>query len=167
MLSDIILRIARPEDLDAVDRLLARSYPALLKSDYKPSVMVTALPLIARAQPALLASGSYLLAERSGVVVGAGGWTLSAPGGRPGTRGTGHIRHVATDPDHVRQGIGRALVTQLLWTAKASGLAQMQCQSTLTAVPFYQSLGFVTQAEILVPLRPGIDFPAVLMLAQL
>ena len=50
-------------DLARVDALLSRSYPRLLKRDYPPSVLVTALPLISRAQPALLDSGSYYVAE--------------------------------------------------------------------------------------------------------
>ena len=49
----IRVRPAERSDMAAVDALLARSYPRLLKPDYPPSVLVTALPLISRAQPAL------------------------------------------------------------------------------------------------------------------
>ena len=52
----------RPADLAAVDALLARSYPRLLAADYPPSVLVTALPLISRARPELLAVGTYWVA---------------------------------------------------------------------------------------------------------
>ncbi|MDU8910268.1 GNAT family N-acetyltransferase [Aestuariicoccus sp. MJ-SS9] len=130
-------------------------------------MLVTAVPLIARAQPALLASGQFLVAAQEGVIVGAGGWSMQAPGGRPGARGVGHIRHVATDPDYLRRGVGRMLLQQVLFQARASGMMQMQCQSTLTAVPFYQAMGFVQQAEIEIALRPGIPFRAVFMVAQL
>ena len=53
----LTLRHATPSDLAAVDALLARSYPRLLAADYPPSVLVTAVPIIARARPELLASG--------------------------------------------------------------------------------------------------------------
>lgn len=165
--TDLTIRTATSEDLEAVDTLLRRSYPVLLKPDYPPSVLVTTLPLISRAQPALLASGSYFLAERRGVVVGAGGWTPQAPGGRPGMRGVGHIRHVVTDHRQTRQGIGRRLMTHVIWHAKASGMQVLHCQSTLTAVPFYASLGFVAQGRIEVELPKGIGFPAEFMVAQI
>lgn len=60
------LRLARPGDLSAVDALFAHSYARLIRADYPPSVLVTAVPRLARAQPALLASGRYWLAETEG-----------------------------------------------------------------------------------------------------
>ena len=72
MNEDILVRVATPSDLAAVDDLLSRSYPALLKRDYPPSILVTVLPLISKANPALLRSGSYYVAELDGIVVGAG-----------------------------------------------------------------------------------------------
>ena len=65
----------------AVERLLLRSYPRLLAADYPPSVMVTAVPLLARAQPGLLASGRYFVAEgANGRVLAAGGWSSGRAG---------------------------------------------------------------------------------------
>jgi len=93
MTPTISLRKASLDDLSAVDRLLARSYPRLLVADYPPSVMVLAVPIIARARPGLLASGRYLVAvDAAGVVVAAGGWSAGRQGG------DGQVRHVATDP---------------------------------------------------------------------
>lgn len=161
------VRIASPADLSAVDTLLARSYPALLKADYPPSTLVTALPLISRAQPSLLSSGSYFVAEIDDEVVGAGGWTFAAPGGKPGARGVGHIRHVVTAPDQIRNGIGRALMSNVMLHAKGSGVMQLECLSTRTAVPFYAALGFVELGPVDIALRPGISFPAIAMRAQI
>ena len=58
MLDTLVLRPATPDDFADVDALLARSYPALLKHDYRPSVLVTAVPVLARANPALVGSGT-------------------------------------------------------------------------------------------------------------
>lgn len=169
MATTITLRRARPGDLAAVDRLLARSYPRLLAADYPPSVMVLAVPIIARARPELLASGRYFLAvDGDGRVVGAGGWSLAQPGGQGAVSGeTGHVRHVATDPEVVRQGVGGKLMRAVLADAGRAGVRRMECLSTLTAVPFYASLGFRSVGPTEVPLRPGIVFPAVRMLADL
>lgn len=169
MTPTIAIRRAEPSDLEAVDRLLARSYPRLLAADYPPSTMVLAVPIIARARPELLASGRYFLAvDASGRVVGAGGWSLARPGG-PGDAGvdTGHVRHVATDPDAVRQGVGRKLMRETVADAARAGVRRMECLSTRTAVPFYAALGFRIVGPTEVPLQPGIVFPAVRMIAEL
>jgi GNAT superfamily N-acetyltransferase len=163
----VTIRTASMDDLSALDRLFQRSYMRLLAPDYPPSVLMTAVPVIARAQPDLLRSGLFFVAENAGGIAGAGGWSLNAPGGRPGTRGVGHIRHVATDPDQTRQGVGRALLEHILLHAKASGMAQLHCLSTRTAVPFYAAIGFVSQGGVSIPLRGGLEFPSVFMVAQL
>lgn len=163
----LTLRQAVPSDIDALDALFGRSYPALLKADYAPSVLVTAVPLISKAQPALIASGSFFVVCDGDDIVGAGGWTMQAPGGKPGSRGIGHIRHVVTDQRRTREGIGRRLMDHIALHAHASGMTQLHCQSTRTAVPFYEAMGFVQHGEIDVPLRPGIDFPAIFMVRML
>lgn len=148
--------------------LLKRSYPRLLRPDYPPSVMVTALPLIARARPELLASGRYFLAEaEDGSLLGAGGWSVGAPAGGGVTEGVGHVRHVAVDPDAVRQGIGRAVMGEVISDALRHGVKWLDCLSTRTAVPFYEALGFRVLHPADVGLRPGIVFPAVRMMRQI
>lgn len=168
MTPTISLRKASLNDLAAVDRLLARSYPRLLAADYPPSVMVLAVPVIARARPELLASGRYLVAlDAAGTVVAAGGWSMGRPDGGTTLGDLGHVRHVATDPVVVRQGIGRRLMHEVMADAARAGVRRMDCLSTRTAVPFYAALGFRVLGETEVPLRPGISFPAVRMLADL
>ncbi|MEL7154607.1 MAG: GNAT family N-acetyltransferase, partial [Pseudomonadota bacterium] len=71
----VIVRPSTKADMAAVDVLLARTYPKLLKADYPPSVLVTALPIISRARPELLVCGTYYVADEDGEVIGAGGWT--------------------------------------------------------------------------------------------
>jgi GNAT superfamily N-acetyltransferase len=164
MAEDLTQRPANAGDLAAVDMLIEASYRALLKRDYPPSVLVTALPLIARANPALLRSGNYYLTEDGeGRVLAAGGWSRSPPQGGVGRAEIGHIRAVATHPDHLRKGLAQAIVTRALAEALAAGVERMICQSTRTAVPFYTAIGFRPRGEIFVALRPGISFPAVEM----
>ena len=170
MAQSFSLRRATPDDLSALDLLLARSYPRLLKADYPPSVVVLALPIIVRARPELLASGRYFVAVEGGTgrLLGAGGYSLAAPAPRAAPLGpreerTGHIRHVVTDPDRLRQGVGRAVMTCVLTAAGAEGVTLFDCLSTRTAVPFYAALGFAVVGPVTVPLAPGIDFPAIRM----
>ncbi len=152
------LRVARPDDLAALDALLAESYPRLLRADYPPSVMVLALPLISRAQPKLLACGTYYVLEREARLIGAGGWTP-----RRRDPGQADIRHVAVGWRFARQGVGRAILGHALDTARAAGITDMRCEATRTAVPFYEAMGFRVLGEVSIPLAPGIEFPAVRM----
>jgi GNAT superfamily N-acetyltransferase len=140
----------------------------MLKPDYAPSVLVTCLPLITRARPELLRSGTYYMAEDSdGAAIAAGGWTHSGPQGGVGPRDVGHIRHVVTHPRAVRQGLARSLMERSFAAARNSGVRWMMCQSTRTAEPFYASMGFQRRGEIEIMLRPGIGFPAVEMIRPL
>ncbi len=164
MTQQITIRPTTGADTPAIDALLAVAYPALLKADYPPSVLVTALPLISRAQPGLLRSGTYYMAENeAGHALSAGGWTLSGPQGGVGPRDLGHVRHVVTHPEAVRKGLAGAILSHVFDQARANGVRRLSCQSTRTAVPFYQAMGFEVLGEIEVMLRPGIGFPAVQM----
>jgi GNAT superfamily N-acetyltransferase len=168
MTTAITLRTATAADIAAVDALLARAYPRLLKADYPPSLLVLAIPRIARAQPALVASGTYHVAcDDRGAILAAGGWTHAAPGGRAAAPGTGNIRHVVTDDRATRRGLGRALLTRVIAEARDHGLACLDCLSTLTAVPFYRAIGFTGDTPVTIPLGPGIDFPAVALTLRL
>lgn len=157
------VRVATLADVAAVDALLARSYPRLLRPDYQPSVMVLAVPLISRAKPALVTCGTYFVVELGGAIIGSGGWTLAHPGGGRTAQGTANVRHVVTDHRSVRRGVGRALIAHILSTARLAGVTRLECLSTLTAVPFYQAMGFVSRGPLIIALAPGIDFPAVSM----
>jgi len=152
------IRPSTKADLAAVDALLARSYPKLLKADYPPSVLVTALPIICRAQPALLACGTYYVAERDDAILGAGGWTRDRK-----DNALGHIRHVVSDDRALRRGIGRALMQRSFDGARAAGVTRMECWATRTAERFYQAVGFETLGPFDVILQDGIVFPSIRM----
>jgi N-acetylglutamate synthase-like GNAT family acetyltransferase len=168
MIPTMSLRKASPTDLSAVDRLLSRSYPRLLAADYPPSTLVLAVPRLVRARPELLASGRYFVAEDAeGRLLAVGGWSRSRAIGTGIVEDMGHVRHVATDPSVVRQGVGRTLMTQVMQDARAVGMHWLDCLSTRTAVPFYRALGFRVLHDVDVPLAAGIVFPTVRMLADL
>lgn len=154
----IEIRPSTRADMAAVDALLARVYPRLLKADYPPSVLVTALPVISRARPELLICGTYYVAEEGGVILGAGGWT---PNARDPVRAD--IRHLVTDDRQLRRGIGRALMERSFAEAAEAGRTVMNCWATFTAVPFYRAVGFREVGPIDVPLQGGIPFPAMEM----
>ncbi|WP_299730169.1 GNAT family N-acetyltransferase [uncultured Tateyamaria sp.] len=158
----MLIRPTTKADLAAVDALLARTYPKLLKADYPPSVLITALPIISRARPELLVCGTYYVAEQEGRILGAGGWTRDRK-----RADLGHIRHVVTDNRALRRGVGRSLMQRCFDEARSAGVVEMECWATRTAVPFYKAVGFVQVGLIDVPLAEGIVFPSVRMMREL
>lgn len=161
-------RIATPADGPAISALLLKSYTALLQDAYEADTLERALPLITRANPDLLASGTYYVAcGGDGTVLGAGGWTRHSPTGRDETVSNGNIRHFGTDPDQARTGIGRALMARCIEEASASGLTEFNCYSTLNGEAFYAACGFRTVEPFEVALPGGVVFPSVRMVRPL
>ena len=163
----ITFRLAGARDFSGIDALLCRSYPILLRPYYDASILASVLPIITRARPELVASGTYWVALMAGQIVGAGGWSFDAPGDGEIVAALGHVRHVVTDDRMVRRGIASGLMRRAMDQASTAGATQLDCLSTRTAVPFYTALGFTAQEEVLVPLAGGILFPAVRMACSL
>lgn len=62
--------------------------------------------------------------------------------------GPGQIRQVAVRPDFERQGMGNALMRALLAEARAAGMAEVWLNARVTAVPFYEKLGFTVTSDV-------------------
>jgi GNAT superfamily N-acetyltransferase len=116
-----LVRVARPADSGAVSALLVASYSSLLAAHYDSYTLGRALPIMTKANPTLLASGTYYVAEDElGNLVGCGGWTTARPG--MVIEGEAHIRHFATHPERVRRGVGTALLTRCFSEARLLGI---------------------------------------------
>ena len=162
----ITLRTATAADRPAVDRLLAAVYPHMLAGDYPAETLRIAHPLIAQSNPDLLASGTYHLVEENGVLVSVGGWSRGYPTAQ-NAADTGHVRHVATHPDHLHKGHAGLIMRRVLDEAQAAGFMRLECLSTVTARKFYAGLGFKARQEINADIGGGVTFPAVKMEAML
>ncbi|MEC9343218.1 MAG: GNAT family N-acetyltransferase [Pseudomonadota bacterium] len=158
------VRTATPADADAVTGLLTASYPVLMATAYDEAALAGALPAMTRANPALLTSGSFYVAEQDdGELAGCGGWTPERPGTGETEPGLGHIRHFATGPQWVGRGVGRALYQRCEEAARAAGIRRLECYASLNAEGFYQALGFKTIRRIEVPMGPDAVLPSILM----
>jgi len=161
---DYATRVAELADVASVDPLLQRSYPELMGLAYEESVIAPALKLLTRAQPSLLASGRYYVAEsRSGLVVGCGGWSLERPGTNTVELDMAHIRHFATHPEWTQRGIGRAIFHLCETAARSAGVHILECYSSLNAEGFYAALGFESVRRIQIDLGRNVVLPAILM----
>ncbi len=159
----IQVRVAGIEDVAAVNFILRESYTALMADAYQPALLEEALPMMVRANPRLLASGTYYLAEADGEPAGCGGWTFDEPGTGTLEPGTAHIRHFGVRPSWIAKGIGRRLYMRCEADARAAGARRFVCFSSLNGEPFYRALGFERQARIEVPMGPTVRLPSILM----
>lgn len=184
---DWIVRPTTADDGDAVTELLSHCYGTILAQDYSQEILAKALPIIAKANPELLTCGTWYIVQHptSQQVVGCGGWTRSKPKIRPKdddesssssptTTEKQHpppnLRHFATHPDWLRQGVATALWQKIVDTMKNdpelatdSSDCCMEVFSTLTAQSFYASLGFQPMEQLNITLGDDCLFPAVLM----
>jgi GNAT superfamily N-acetyltransferase len=160
----LLIRIANPTDSGAVNALLVASYSSLLTARYDSDTLARALPHLTKANPTLLACGTYYVTEREpGNLVGCGGWTAAKPGSGEITEGEAHIRHFATHPEWTRRGVESALLSRCISDAQSLGIRKLHCFSTLNAERFYRAAGFDTVGPIDVQLGPSMTFPGVLM----
>jgi GNAT superfamily N-acetyltransferase len=166
-MSEIDVRVATSDDLDLLSGLIAASYATLDDGSYDRGNLAAAMPAISKANPKLLTSGTYFVAEIDGDAAGCGGWTFDKPGSGDLAEGVAHIRHFATHPAHLRKGVARLLLDRCLADAHAAGARLMKSQSTLPAEQFYAAAGFRRVRQIEVQAGTGVMLPAIEMEREL
>ena len=80
MPEEISIRVTLADDVAATERVYRASFPVLMAAAYDSETLARVLPLFTRANPKLLASGTYYLAEIAGEAIGCGGWSRELPG---------------------------------------------------------------------------------------
>ena len=147
-MSAVVVRLARPEDLDAVYGLrhevfvVGQGVPVELERDE------------------LDAAADHAVALRDGVVVGTGRLVDGRvdEDGRlePGTPGTvGTVGRMAVGDLARRGGVGRAVLDLLVQRAAARDLPQVELHAQVHARSFYERAGFEAFGEVY--LEAGIE----------
>jgi GNAT superfamily N-acetyltransferase len=126
----VALRLARPEERDALEDLQRRASLAL--PDYREQL--TANPDAIQLPLAQLANGQVIVAEVGGRVAG-----FAALVG-------GELDGLFVEPEQWGQGIGRALADEVTQQARLRGLA-VTVTAGLTARGFYKKCGFVVEGD--------------------
>ncbi len=139
---DLRVRVATPDDAAVVTGIIAPSYERLWAGWYPAGPLAAALPVTTKADPKLLASGTYFMVMDGDAGIACGGWSAEAPGTGVVEPGVGHIRHIATHPDHLGKGAGRVLLEHIFADAANAGIERLNCLSSLQAEAFYARLGF-------------------------
>ncbi len=69
----------------------------------------------------------------------------------------GKMDRVYVSADHQRMGIGRQMLEAMVFEAKKTGVSCLRVEASITAVPFFESLGFTLLAPQIVTCR-GAEF---------
>ena len=147
-------RLAIQADLPALKALMHRSI-AELQRGFLTATEIAASFAVMGLDTQLLADGTYFLVEADGVLAGCGGWSRRATlfGGDhtasvrdpalldPAT-GAARVRAMYTDPDFVRRGIGRLILSLCETAAAAEGFTRVELAATLAGVPLYRACGY-------------------------
>lgn len=129
-----MLRNATLADIEQISEMAHASYGQLLAADYPAQTIKVALPVMAKVAPEFIERAHYVVWDVNGQILGGAGWST--------VEGGADVRKVAVHPDHLRQGIGQALMAAIEAEVRAQGHRILHCASSLTAVRFYQSCGF-------------------------
>lgn len=166
------LRMARPDDIEALERLIPASARALQAQHYSQDLIEAALGPIFAVDPILIEDGTYFVAESEGEIVACGGWskrnrpygssTESAELLDP-NRDPAHIRAFFVHPDFARRGIGSAIMGASEQAASQAGFTQLELVATLTGEPLYARFGFSVQSRYDIPTATNERMPVVKM----
>jgi GNAT superfamily N-acetyltransferase len=168
-------RLATEADIPAIAALMERAIAAL-QQGFLSEDEIAASRLSMGLDTQLIADRSYFLVEQAGVLAGCGGWSFRATlfGGdasavardvrrlEPG-RDAARIRAMYTDPDFVRRGVGRLMLTLCEEAARAAGFTRLEMMATLAGEPLYRACGY-GEIERVVRMAPtGPPVPGVRM----
>jgi GNAT superfamily N-acetyltransferase len=175
----LTIRLARHDDVPAIQLLIARSVRALSTGYYTPEQIETALTHIFGVDTQLIVDGTYYVIEIDAQLAAAGGWSKRRTlYGGDQTKGVedpildpsvdaGRIRAFFVDPDFARRGLARQLYNECARNASSAGFMQLELMSTAPGEPLYTALGFTVVERVNETLPGGIPFPLIRMNATI
>ena len=170
-----ILRLARPDEADAIDALMKASTEGLFPAYYDEAQTAASGMYIASVDRTLIADGTYFVLQAGGELVACGGWSrrdkLYTGSGEaagdarlldPATE-PARVRAMFVRPDWTRKGLGTRILEACEAAARAEGFRVMALMATLPGVPLYERFGFVATEEVTLRMPDGTPLPAVAM----
>lgn len=167
-------RWATRQDIPALKALMERAIDALQTGLLSPE-QVAASHAIMGLDTQLIEDGTYLIAERDGVIMGCGGWSkratlyggdhssaLRAPELLDPAQHPARIRAMYTGPDFVRQGVGRLILKGCEDAAASHGFTSVELMATLSGERLYAVNGY-QPVETVEAVANGIAIPLIRM----
>jgi len=169
------LRIAREDDVPALEALIPLSMRGLQASHYSFAQMEAALGPVFGVDRQLIRDGTYFVVEQEGRIVGCGGWSRwkAVFGGDRDRAGEdapldpaldpARIRAFFVHPQWARRGIGRCILDACENAIRAAGFQSAIMVATLAGEPLYAASGYAVLERYEVPLDNGLTLPVVRM----
>lgn len=164
---------ATPRDAPRLRAMHRASLMTLGTGAYSARQIETLLDEVGTVDEALLADGTYLIAELGDAIAASGGWTLRRPSYdahlpeealKASWTGRATIRAVFTHPRFARRGLASSIIEICEGEAAARGNAwRLDLCATLSGLPLYRKLGYLGDAGLSVPLSNGESFSAIHM----
>jgi GNAT superfamily N-acetyltransferase len=134
-MTTFVIRDATLADMPVLADLFRRSS---LTND-RDRANLLAHPEVLELPDAAVTEGRTRAATSANVIVGFASWL--------GSGTVLELEDLFVDPDWMRQGIGRALVRDLVEMARRRGTRRIEVTANPDALAFYQSVGFVAAGE--------------------
>ncbi|MGV7206247.1 GNAT family N-acetyltransferase [Oxalobacteraceae bacterium A2-2] len=171
MASMASLRLAREDDIPAMEALIARSGIELSQGFYTPEQAEAVTRHVFGVDTQLVADQTYYVIEQDGKLAACGGWSKRATlfGADKHKQGSdplldpatepGRIRAFFVAPDAARRGLGRMLLEHCTAQALQAGFGALELAGTLPGVPLYLASGFEIVERFEVSLPGGVQVP--------
>jgi GNAT superfamily N-acetyltransferase len=165
------LRAATPDDVAAIQALIADSVRVLSRGYYSEAQAESALRHVFGIDSQLIADGSYYVIEDDQGLVAAGGWSRRAHlYGGDQTKGAedalldpvkdaARIRAFFVAPRAARRGLARRIYDQCVAAATSHGFTRLELAATMPGVPLYRALGFEMGEQYSISFPDGIELP--------
>ena|SRR5436190_7246890 len=178
---DFHLRLAREEDIPALEKLVELSVRQSLSRHYSAAQLAAALGPVFGVDRQLIRDGTYFIVERGAEVVGCGGWSkrLAVYGGdrdRTGAdadaeldpaRDAARVRAFFVHPQWERRGVGRTLLLASEAAIRAGGFKRIELAATLAGQPLYAAFGYDVVERYDAPMPGGLGLAVVRMKKEL
>jgi GNAT superfamily N-acetyltransferase len=152
-------RLARLDEVDALRDLMAAAITQL-QTPFLDARQIEASRVIMGLDTQLIADGTYFVVEAGGRLAGCGGWSRRAtlyggdqsPGRSAALLDPAHeaarVRAMYTHPDHVRQGVGRLILSLCEAAARQEGFQRLELMATLSGEPLYRAAGYAAVERV-------------------
>jgi GNAT superfamily N-acetyltransferase len=163
----VMIRSFRQADLPRVVALVQRDLREINARDYPPDVIehmceeysIDGFQSKISEFSALFVAEIHPARGMGRHIVGIGGWTP-----HPTEPGTAYLRGMFVDPDWHGHGIGTRILDAIAASARSAGKVVMEGNASLTAVGFYERLGFSAGGQkdmgvvgVIVPVKRLLD----------
>jgi len=160
------VRLAREEDIPALEELIRASVYGLQRSHYSEAQMEGAVVSVFGVDRQLINDSTYFVVEDEAKLVACGGWskrkTLFGSDHHHAIRDdselnpktdAARIRAFFVHPDFARRGLGRLILGACEAAIQAAGFRRIELASTLPGEAFYQACGYAagTREDVLLP----------------